>query len=527
MSIYGKNDNREYENEGFEEEPNASAHKEKIDVERNQVESVTLEILRISEMQGQKRYQDKLIQTLQITVDDNKFKPSRDAILYKEKSEIEQIAGINFDDRFLTLGTPFVAYWQGHYRSSTVRFALLRKLIEEEKVKKNDKFLSLKDRMFEWIKRYFEGCALEGMQEVSGNQNPDAVIAMFEQDCDLVQQLPLSDSERQEVIRHLRIDFLEGAYPIDIHKNDQASKDTMRREIQQLAERRNSSENRHLTPVGIAMAMQRYRENVAQGLDHESEMIKRREEGKAINAMHEQEFERLREDYFTELEFLESLDLPEFEREEWPLILKNAAYSPSFQINRETRESTHTFVRSLAEETSKNMDNNWSVIIRLLIDYWAGHYFPSPLREMVFKNEMKLLLEEASHAPNLEPLNTNSLTKKFVSGGSSKSSKINAAQDPILIGRAYQRDMKLIRDLGFGPKTTRKIEWEYNDWFLQGNLPLAVDRETPEDRQTFEKEIHDMAEECKRERHISTIDFLQKFCDYWLPIAKRLAPRKQ
>jgi hypothetical protein len=229
--------------------------------------------------------------------------------------------------------------------------------------------------------------------------------------------------------------------------------------------------------------------------------------------MYQQDYERRQADFDVEFEFLETLDLPNFERNELPQRLADTANSQFFKINRSFRGQVHEFVLTLAERAVRmEMPHRdpWQAITHLLQSYWAGRYYPDPIRTLVYKNE-------------LEQLDTNylSLTTHFVNGGGTENAKLNLSQDPILLGRAYQRDMKLVQDLGFDGDTTRQIVREYNDWLLKGYLPLAVDREMPEDRTRLEKEMHEYAEQAKSGEYIFPTGFLQMFCDYWYPISKR------
>ena len=512
-------ENREFN----EEEPLESGNNdEAISHEREQSAQLMGEILKISLLNGKDRYKNGLVKILRVIAAEGGLRPSVDGGIFKDKEDIERKTGINFDKEILYMKNPFVAHWEGAYSRNEARFALMLGLIEEEKTKKDS---WLEDGRSDWVNRYFNGCDVRLPYAMSDEQNPEEVLEIFEEDCAYVRTLPLLDLEKEEIVRSLRIFFLESMYPIDVHKKDPASRDAMRREVLRLAQQPQSKDGARLRATGISMAMERYRQHVFEGFDHEEQEIQRREESRNINRIYQNEMEQQAAEYRLEMEFIRSLPLPKFEKDDWPRVLHSIASMGHLKTNEHSREIAHADILELIENLPKNRSeyfgDPWSVVTLLVQSYWHGQYNPDRIRHMVLENEIKKLPDSEALPMYGRPQGQFDLRKMFINGSKTKNAVVNSAQDPILMGRAYQRDMQLIRQFELYPKKERETEWAYNNWFLEGKLPIPAAKETSEDRMVFEEKMKQAVADAKIGNYVDAIAILQMFCDYWYKIAAR------
>ncbi len=471
----------------------------------------------------------ELMELLMDLVARNRFQPSYDLAIHYDHGCVERECEIRIGELYWSMRRPFEAYWQGQYRSDASRLALLKKVVAEEKHKKDQ--WPLEERAWQWIERYFHGCCPQEV-EVPEHQNPDALVQIFNNDLAMVQQLPLREDDLEEVERILKLNFIGGEYPIIVGKEDRDSEEAMLQVLQEIAVRpREASAQMDFRAVSITMVLQRYRQYVAQGLNFEEEEAQRKEEAVAQNTLRQQDAERSQQEYEVESAFLTTLSLAEWEAKEWPESLWRTANSSYFKVNPAHREQVHAHVRWFIERmpwADECPNDPWGPLTCMLKSYWTGHYHPDSLRWNVLQEECAKLSSGSSNLADDYGISTYCLHERYMKGCVNKCAKINAAQDPELLEMAYKNDMQLIHGFNLSEKVTREVEWKYNQWLLDGNLPLTLDREMPEDRETLRKAIEQHLEEMNgTDWEADPTSILQIFCDHWHPISSRPAPRKE
>ena len=349
----------------------------------------------------------------------NRFNPSSGLLLYHDHHVLERECDIELGEMFWRQREPFIAHWQDKYKPDRARLELLKQVVEELKGERNQ--MPIHARAWQWVERYFRGGCPQEI-EVPDNQDPQAVLQELEKDFSLVRGLPLSDADRNEVLRVLRLNFIGGEYPINLQNADTDSEEAMLRGAEAISlapQETQSSGGLDLRSTAIAMLFKRYRGYAAQGLVFEEEEEKRREESQAQEAMHMQDHERRQEDFNIELAFLRSLELPEFEAREWPERLYQTASMPYFKVNRELREPVHAHVRWLIDNIptadEHYQGDPWSVPLILLSNYWHGNHHPDVVRWAIVERECQGLPAGLSRAPNGDIVSPFLFHEKFIS----------------------------------------------------------------------------------------------------------------
>ncbi|MDD5025899.1 MAG: hypothetical protein PHH13_00820 [Candidatus Peribacteraceae bacterium] len=482
---------------------------------------------------------EELIEALLDLVHRNRFNPDEsNDVLGMDRHAIECECGIKFGKRFWSMREPFIENWQGRYRPDAARRELLKRVIEEEKQTEEKDQWPLEDRVWDWAQWYFRGgCPRE--VEVPEDQDPEEVLRILDRDCAFIEQLSLSESDCGEAIRSLIIQFLSGEYPIVTSEEDPVSEEAMLGVAERIARAPDAAFlGEGLRGIAVSNVMKRYREYLAQGLSFEAEEAKRGEEQQAEDRMLLLSRERAQREYDVESAFLQSLNLPDYEAQQWPELLRCALLRGAIHIDPAYRERVHGHVRCFIgrmpwpKEELPGADP-WGPLGQMLASYWHGHYYPDNLRWRILQEECaKLPPGFSERRGGLSSIvSTYLLHVMFMEGCANDGAKVGASQDPEMLEMAYANDMQLIRNLGLPDDLFREAEWGYNEWLLGGNFMLAADRELPEDRDKLARRLAARLEESGGDpAQVSSYfvsQILQEFCEHWLAVSKRPAPRKE
>jgi hypothetical protein len=458
----------------------------------------------------------------------NRFNPSSGLLLYHDLQVLERECDMELGEMFWRQREPFIAHWQDQYKPDRTRLELLKQVVEALKGEEEYQ-MPLHERAWQWVECYFQGGCPQEI-EVPDNQDTQAVLQELERDFSLVRDLPLSDADRNEVLRVLSLDFIGGEYPISLQNSDTDSEEAMLREAEAISlapQETQLSGGLDLRAIAIAMLFKRYRGYVAQGFDFGEEEEKRRAESQVQEAMHMQDHERRQQDFDVELAFLRSLDLPKFEAQEWIERLYRTANMPHFRVNRELCDPVHTHVRwliaNMPSADEYYQGDPWSVPSKLLSDHWSGHHHSDAVRWAIVEKECADLPAGLSKAPNGDFVSLFRIHEKFINGSTQSCAKLNASQDEIRLEEVHQADMNLIRGLGLSDDLVREAEWEYNAWLLDGKLPIVPDRETKQDRSELQARFTQLSRDgvIQEWGSMAATQILQIFCDHWHFIAKR------
>lgn len=469
------------------------------------------------------RDREELHKELSQLLASNRFNPSHGKELHYDRARIEQGCNIRIGEAFWSMRDPFIKYWEGHYRPDAARMALLKRIIKEEKGEGEED--PIEGRYWQWIEAYFQGCCPQDV-EVPENQDPHTVLAILERDFKIVRQLPLSKRDQEEVIRHVKLSFLSGKYPIFTSKTSSLSEQALLRLLKQKATAPDKG-SLDLRAVSISSVLDRYRSAVAQDLDFE-EQEKIRDTSLENDArVRLQDLERRQREYDIELDFLRSLAIPEEYATEFQDTLLRTANTTAFRPNLAHREQLQRYVQWYLEQswiTKEASDAPWSTLSHVLQNYWYGRYYFDRVRWNVLQHESNKI----SSASEDDQYEMYFLHRKFLEGCRLESAEINANLDADLLQLAYDNDMQIIRGLGLPEETTRAIEAAYNDWLLQGKLPLALDREMPKDREVLATNIlNHTIEYQKLGVDPSPIVILELFCHHWYSLSRRPVPPKE
>ncbi|MFA5026715.1 MAG: hypothetical protein WC713_02480 [Candidatus Methylomirabilota bacterium] len=479
------------------------------------------------------RDRDELQEMIHDLVARNRFNPGHGQQMVQDRNEIERECGVKIGKEYWSMRKPFSEYWQGRYKPDAARRMILKHALNDERMKEDQ--WPFEDRARQWIEKYFHGCCPQNI-DIPDNQDPKEVAEEFERVCRFIGEFELSEEDRNEVIRLLRLAFIGGEYPIILNADEDLRDEyVLTGVVDEIVEAPDEEMRSHATnwrPLRIADVFERHRKYIAQGLTFEEGEDRRQQELRADQARLEKDIERRRRDYAIEAEFLSTLQLPEWEAREWSEALLRAVHN-SFNINPAYREQVHEHIRWMIRrmpwEGETFSEDPWGPIASMLSAYWMGQYHPDPLRRKILSDKCTKIAPGVSRGLDGSPVSTFFLQKMFITGSREKCAHFNAEQDPELLQVAYDNDMKLIRSFELLPRETlRRIEWAYNEWLLKGSLPLAADREMPEDRERLEKDVRLYVGE--REILKESVDptmILQYFCNHWHPISKRPAPRKE
>jgi len=475
------------------------------------------------------RFHDRqqLVEMLLNLVACNRFNPSFGDEILIDRDAVENACNIRLGEMFWRMREPFSEYWQGRYRRDQARFEVMRQTIEDIHIQPGEG--RLEDHAWQWVEQYFLGCCPQEI-EVPEDQNPEEVVTAFHHDVKLLEGLPLSDEDYAEALRILTLDFVGGEYPIVLGNVDDDSEETLLRYAGDIAkapiEEVSSGDMDHRA-IAISEVFRRYRVAVAQGLNFESEEEKRMEEAQADHAMHMRDFERRRQDYQTEMEFLSSLTLPEYEAEDLPRMLGQIARLPSFKPCAAYREQVHAYVgwlmEHMPEETSSR--DPWATVFALLMAYWQGNYHPDPLRWHVLQDVCQRIASDQSEDPRQTKNEVYKRHAQFIEGGKQDVAKQMCAQNEDRLLAAYADDRRMIREAGLDEETCNHTIAEYTHWLLGAGMAIMPDRELPADRAKLEKAIRLYVEERKiLEEPVGHTNIVEMIFDHWRAISQRRAP---
>jgi hypothetical protein len=442
---------------------------------------------------------------------------------------MQKLEEFHIDSLDLTheLREPLKAHWQNQYAGDQARFLLLKQELVTCQ-QKNGGILAEEDAL-NWIPQYFHGCCPKDISMPS-DQDPKAILNEIKDDIHLVGELGLKSQELDETKQMLKCSFIGGYYPIILGKNDEKSKEALLEKLRRVAIHSDDEQDPGIASKAqeIVMNMEEYRKCLAQDLDFEYENMKRSEEIITQHEIFERKFERILRDFSEEETFLSTLTLPEYEAQDWQDHLERIAQRGILNPNPKYRERVHSYVRWLtanmsSKENDETLDDPWFAVSSLIKNYWTGDHHQDDVRWMILQREIAKLPKGLSESPTGDITSRYILHEKFVNGCHSEVSKMNATQNPDMIRLAYENDIQLMKSLPLSDTNKREAKWEYNEYLLEGKLPLAADREMPQDRVELEEKLRRIS----HNKYWSSTALLQAFCDHWYPISRRPAPRRK
>jgi len=497
---------------GFFHQDDAEISAEKImnrnpNVQDAHIERIEAEVGRILQLNVQDRYKHQFIEHLYDVLADNRLATPGDTSMHDDRVEIAGYVDINVDNTFICCEHTYISYLEGQYRPSPIRKAALRKLAD----------LGMQNEKEMCVQKYFCGCMPQEV-EMPSEQDADEVLAVLNDDLNHVSTLPMPEGTIRETRRSIVLGFLDGKHPIDTNQPIGLS-DPIMEHTRALTERRD-----RLLPQAISLQMERYRRDIARGLDYDEQQAMRQEEGETSEKAFSQDLERRKKDYAIEIQFLQSLELPEFEGKHWPKDLLHTANSSYFNINPSFRERAHEHVCWFVDLHNKHPqgDDKWFVCGILLQNFYNGQYYPDDARWMVLRNECSRINENEELSDTQKFLHQVDLHDQFVKGSQKDAARMNTLQDSIDIQRAYTRDMALFDTLDMDSRLVDRARQEYKNHVLLGDIAYTVDREQDADRETLRQSLHQLDPE---KEYVDDISIVFTFIDYWREINARAAPR--